>query len=99
MSIIDVKLDQIIDVVTGLKVDMATSQLDRKTLHDDILEVKTGVEKMNGTGRRNTEDIIKLSSACVTQKEEVDIIRKNLNRLAFILFGVVLTIVVEHLLR
>lgn len=93
------KLDRILDVVAELQQNIAVSQFDRTSLHDDIIEVKNGVDKINGNVRKHAEDIAVFKQACVTYDKNISWLWKVISSVAFLMIGSIITAIIQHLTK
>lgn len=99
MNGIELKLDQILEAVGGLKEDMAASKMDRTSLHEKITEVKNGIDKINGGLRKAQQDVIAIEVGCQAMTQKISFMQKALWSISLVIFSAVITIIIQHVLK
>lgn len=66
---------------------------------ESVCKIENHLEKLNGSVQKNTVNIARLESGRSTNATEISNLRKNLNRVAFLLIGAIVAVLIEHITK
>jgi hypothetical protein len=89
------KVDELMRILIDFRAESST---DRKNMREDIIEIKTHARETNGGVQKTRESLIQACASIATHDIEIGGLRKNLNRVVFIILGGIITMIITKLL-